>query len=230
MAFLAKFRTLILGTANDLLDKQIDLNSPTMLRQYVRDLEDALSKMQDESIRQEASVRTMTRELSDSQTAIDVKKAKITALMSAQKTDAARAIGTDVLALQSSVDRKKTDLANQVQSSNALNNAVTNLDQKHTQMMSRLRELESLDRDTKIKEQSASALNAASKLVSGGADISVDDIESKMRRNNDVAQTRFDRAMGGVQVEEDPDHAQQVDDLLNSLAPAAAKKDSKQVA
>src|SRR2546430_4877220 len=51
-------------------------------------------------------------------------------------------------------------------------------------------------RDTKTKEAASSALNSASSLIDGGSDISVDDIETKMRARNDVASEKFDRAVG----------------------------------
>lgn len=222
--FLQKVRILTLGTANDLLDKAIDLNSPTMLRQYVRDLEDALDRMKNEAAIQAGSVRTATRELGDVQAALAAKKIQITAALAANKNDVARTLGSSAVSMQGRIERMTTDLVTQTKSSQDTDNAVSLLEQKHTDMMDHLRELENLDRDTKIKERSSSAMESAGKLISGGAGISVDNIESKMRSRNDVAQARFDRSVGSVHVDEDPEHVQQVDELLNSLSLASVKK------
>ena len=63
--FLQKLRIVTLGAAHDLLDREIDMNSPSALRQYVRDLEDAIGKMNSELAVQEGGVRTLNREYGD---------------------------------------------------------------------------------------------------------------------------------------------------------------------
>lgn len=221
--FLQKVRALTLGTAHDLLDKAIDMNSPSMLRQYVRDLEDALDKMKNEAAIQAGSVRTMDRELGDAQATLTTKTTQIKGALAVNKQDAARVLGSSVVILQNRIVQMTADLAAQRKSSADTDTAVGALEQKHSEMLDRLRQLERLDQDTKIKERSSSAMEAAGKLISGGSDMSVDNIEDSMRRRNDVAQAKFDRSIGSVHVEEDPEHTQQVDDLLASLATPVKK-------
>jgi phage shock protein A len=215
-----------LGTAHDLLDKAIDVNSPSAIRQYVRDLEDALDTMRANAAVAAGLVRTLTREKGDLQAKAASGRASITALLAANKEDAARLKASDVRRWEAELAHKQTELDAQTKASTDLDAAVARLEGKHEDMVARVRELERLDSDTKAKEQSAAALTAAGKLVSGGADISVDDIESKMRQRHDVAEEKFNRATGTITVTEDPEHEASVNDLLDELRPkdAAATK------
>lgn len=218
-SFLNKLRVVTLGAAHDLLDKQIDLNSPSALRQYTRDLEDALDKMRNEAAVQAGQVRTMIREQGDLEHRIESSKIATTNLLKQGNKDGARVKAAEVVHMTAQLGSTVNALEAQKIASQNTDAAVAQLEAKHTDMVGRVRELERLDRDTKIKEQSAAAMQSASSLVQGGADISVDDIESKMRARNDVASEKFDRAIGSVKVEEDPNTSAQVDDLLNSLQP-----------
>jgi phage shock protein A len=216
---LQKIRTLTLGATNDLLDKAIDMNSPTALRQYVRDLEDGLNKLETEAAAQAGAVRTSKRESEDLQHQIDAITESIKKLLAGdEKAQAlARVKAGTVVALKQQLEQKKTTLVNQEDASAKIDAGLERLRAKHQAMVTRVRTLESVDRETKGKEQAASALNAAGNLLEGGADISIDDIQSKMRARNDVASEKFDRAMGKVTPAEDPETTSQVDSFLASL-------------
>jgi phage shock protein A len=218
-SFLNKLRVVTLGSIHDLLDKEIDLNSPSALRQYVRDLEDALDKMRNEAAVQAGQVRTLDREKGDLEHRIETSKIATTNFLKQGSKDAARVKAAEVVRMTAQVESTTKALEAQKIASQATDSAVVQLEAKHADMVSKVRDLERLDRDTKIKEQSSAAMQSASSLVQGGADISIDDIESKMRARNDVASEKFDRAMGSVKTEEDPSTTAQVDDLLASLQP-----------
>lgn len=221
--FVAKLRAVTLGTVHDLLDKAIDMNSPSVLRQYVRDLEDAQDKLSTLAAEQAGGVRTYVREISELDAKIDVGKKTITKLLATGHPDLAKIKGSEVLALQDQRKDKAAALDAQRTTSQRLDEAVSKLNGKHATMVVQLRQLESLDRDTKAKEQAGRTLQMAGRLVSGGADVSVDDISSKMRARNDVASEKFSRAMGDVTVPENPEENAAVDDLLKELAPQEQK-------
>jgi phage shock protein A len=215
--FISKLRTLTLGTAHDLLSKAIDLNSPTMVRQYVRDLEDAIGKLKAEAATEDGSIRTVTRQRQDLDVKIKADKETIAKLIANGSQDLAR--GKAAVTVQ---DQKRSDsLAQSIQDQQAslakLTSTISNIEQKHELMSSRVRELERLDRDSKAKEQASKAINSVASLVNSGADISIDDVAEKMRSRNDVANAKFDQAIGGIPTPED--HSEDVDALLNSLTP-----------
>jgi len=216
--FLNKLRTVVLGNVHDLLDKAIDMNSPSALRQYTRDLEDALDRMKSEAAVQAGQIRTLTREKGDIEHQIDSGIATIKGLQQSGKDELARNKAAEVVRLKDRLSRTVDSIASQQKTSEELDKSVALLDAKHTDMVSRVRELERMDLDTKAKEDAASALHSAGKVVSGLGDISIDDTESRMRARNDVAQEKFSRAVGSLQVEEDADTASKVDDLLSEIS------------
>src|SRR6266481_1935672 len=136
--FLAKLRVVTLGSVHDLLDRAIDLNSPSVIRQYTRDLE--------------------------------------------------RPKAADLVRMRAKFAGADENIEHAKKASVDIDVAVSNLEGKHAAMVDRVRQLEQLDRDTKAKNSAASALAAAGRLIQGGADISVDDVQQRMARNNDVAQ------------------------------------------
>lgn len=218
--FLQKLRVVTLGTVHDLLDKEIDMNSPSALRQYVRDLEDALSQMKSSAAIQDGQIRTYTREKDDLTHRIEAAKIVVTnSIKTGASQDVLRVKAAAIVNLQKDLERTIKNLESQKLTSAAADEALAKTEAKHADMVARVRELERLDRDTKSKEQSASTMESANALVNMGSDISVDDVESKMRARNDVASAKFDRAMGSFKVEEDPETSSQVDDLLASLQP-----------
>lgn len=220
-SFISKIRTVTLGTVHDLLDKAIDLNSPSALRQYTRDLEDALDRMRNEAAIQAGQVRTLDREIGDLTSKVALGKATIVKLQETRHDDLARIKATEVVRMQSQLDEAKRNIAAQGAASTQLDTAVRLVEAKHTEMVAQVRRLESMDRDTKAKEQTAQALSAAGRLVSGGSDISIDDVQQRMAARNDVATEKFNRAMGDVKVTEDADTTADVDALLKELAPEA---------
>ncbi len=225
-SFVAKLRTITLGTVHDLLDKTIDMNSPTIVRQYIRDLEDALDKMRNEDAIQAGSVRTTTRERGDLEARINKEKNAIATILSgtaSNKTEMARMKGTLVVQMQGQLTTIESRLEDQQQTSTNISQALEKLDATHTMAVNRLRTLESMDRDTKLKRSSADSVEAINKVLSMGADIAVDDIESRMKRENDVQSVRFERAMDSTKTEEDPDTAAAVDSLLADLQPKEVK-------
>ncbi|MEK7566941.1 MAG: PspA/IM30 family protein, partial [Patescibacteria group bacterium] len=57
-----KFRDLGLASIHSLLDKAIDLNSVAVVKQHVRDLENALSELENGAAEAAGYVRTLNRE------------------------------------------------------------------------------------------------------------------------------------------------------------------------
>jgi phage shock protein A len=220
--FLQKLRTLTLGSAHDLLDHAIDMNSPSAVRQNVRDLEDAIGKMKIEAANEDGHIRTITREQSDLNNSIATDKATVAHLMESDAPTAkevARGKAAIILQNQSRVSDIAQDIATHTASLTKLNATIASLNQKHDLMVSRVRELESLDRDSKAKESAAKALQSANSLISAAGSTSIDDIQTKMRARNDVANASFDQAIGDIDVSEDPNKSADIDALLNSLTP-----------
>ena len=221
MDFLNKLRAVTLGTMHDLLDKTVDMNSPSVLRQYVRDLEVAIDKMRSDAAVQDGQLRTMKREATELEGSIATDKAVSAKLLASSDPTAPQLAENKakvVLQNQQRLTALQGDIVTQANVSSNMQSAVAALDGKHALIMTRLRELERLDRDSKTKEQAADAIAQAGKLVSAVGSDSVDDLTDRMRRRHDVADARFDSAVGSLHTDE----AATSDDvaaLLASLKP-----------
>lgn len=219
--FLAQLRTLTVGSAHDLLDKAIDLNSPSMVRQRVRDIEDALGKLNSEAAIAEGQLRTLNREQSELTQKIETDKAMVAKLLESTDPKAAglaRAKAGLIVVEQKQLTQKLADIQTQQSESDKLQGAVANLQAQHDQMASRVRQLENLDRDSKAKEQAAKALTSAAEIMGSINASSIDNVESRVRQRNDVAGAKFDQAMGSMPAE---DNSDDVNALLASLTPVA---------
>lgn len=214
--FFQKLRLVTLGTAHDLLDKEIDMNSPLMLRQYVRDLEDAIGKMNSEAAIQVGQVRTMKREYGDLGAKIEADKQQVKSLL-ASSPDLARSKAALVVENQKHYDQMSSDIEAQQKVADDLTQSVLKLQSKHDLMVSRVRELERIDRDSKTKESAAAAMTAAGSLIGGVGTQSIDDLEGRMRNRNDVASAKFDQAMAATATPDDEANSEDVDALLTSL-------------
>ena len=225
--FLAKLKLVTFGAANDLVDKAIDMNSPSALREYVREIEADLDKLHNQAAIQAGLVRTLTREAGDLQHKIDsesIAVQKIIAKADPTINVLARAKAQNILVLQKSLVDKQSALEEQKKASAAIDVAVTKLDSKHAQMVQQVRDLERIDRDTKIKESAAAITASAGRLLSDSGGLSVDDIKSKMSARHDVADEKFDRAMDTLQDGDSAEDSAAVDDLLAKLGQQPAGK------
>lgn len=223
MSFLNKVRTLTLGAAHDLLDKAIDLNSPSAVRQSVRDMEAAITELKSNAAIQDGNLRTQIREQSELTATVAADKATIAKLLTSTDATApaiAKAKANLVIQNQKHLSDMSDSITSQQNIATQMKATVVGLEAKHDQMVSRVHELERLDRDTKAKESAASAINAAGSVAGNIDSVSVDDLADRMRRRNDVASAQFDQAAGSINT--DAPDSDDVNALLASLAPQTA--------
>lgn len=225
MSIFNKVRVIVLGHVNDLLDKAIDMNSLSAVRQYVRDLEEAQTKVEHEAAVAAANVTTLTKQHTALDTAIGQNLSRIKAYLAQNNEAAARALGGTVHDEQQELASLDAQITEAKANSQSLDTAAEQIKARHQQMLSQVRTLESKDRSSHALEQSTAALKGAQTLTEGVDGASVDNLAQKINARNDVAQEEFKRTMGGFAAPEDPLKTAAVDDLLNSLrtpAPATA--------
>jgi phage shock protein A len=219
MSIFAKARLVVLGSANDLLDKVIDLNSPSAVRQQVRDLEDAINKLATDVAVQDGALRTMTREKVELSSKIDTQKATVAQLLKSTDSNAA-ALARDkaqlILTEQSQLTSLTDQITTQTTTVATMKTTVQRLQAKHDQLVVRVHELERLDRDSKSKEQAASAIKSAGAMLGSVDTGSIDNLTARMQARNDVASAKFDSAVGTLTPEPETNSAD-VDALLASL-------------
>jgi phage shock protein A len=223
VAFIHDVRTLVVGTVNDLLQKEIDLNSPVMLRQYVRDLEDALGHMKLQGATQAGAVLTAKRVKKETERDVALLEKTIGNLMAQSHEELARPKAEQLVRLREKFAKCDEDIKSAEEASNNIDLTVSRIEAKHAEMVDRVHELERLDHDTKAKQESAKAISQFSKALNSSNSPNIDALESRMRQQNDVAQAQFQRALGDVHIEEDPALTADVNDVLAHFRPKAAE-------
>lgn len=225
MSLFQKARAFTLGNLHELLDKTIDLNSPAVLKQYVRDLESAIASLKMEAVTQAAGVRTVTREIGDLKQSIDMKTIAIKTRLGMKNVDSTdslvRAWAQQVTNWQKEVMQKETiELPEQQKTSAALDSAVAKLEAKHTEMVSNVRRLSSLAQTTKAKTKASDVLEQAGKLSTGADSISIDNLQGRIQAEADVADEKFDRQINSEAYAESDEQKADVDNFLSALKTA----------
>lgn len=216
----AKARLVVLSTAHSLLDKAVDLNSIQAVRQYVRDLEEALEDLESAAASAAGHVRTVTRQHEKLQTQVSELSENIDFIVSNKdESDNHLALKLEVRLgnLQNELKSVEAELSSANQTAQALNEATSRLRTKHESTVGQLRRLEALDRTAKAKEGAADALRAVGRV--SGAEVSVDDVTERIQSRADVADEKFARAMGGLADTVDQDVA-----VAQAAARLAARK------
>lgn len=217
MSIFQKVRTVALAYTNDLLDKTINLNSIPVVKQYIRDLEDALAKLKHEAAVAAANVTTLTNQQATLESAISLNKQRAKAYLNAGNETAARTVASRIHDDQTESNTLTQQIETAKQSSQALDAAVEKLEAKHQQMLSQLRTLETKDRSARAMESATSSLKAAAALNTNDLTGSVDNLAQKIEARSDVAKEEFNRTVGEFDTPPDPLKDAAVDDILNSL-------------
>lgn len=220
MSLFAKIRVVTLAASHDLLDKAIDLNSPSILKQYVRDLEDAQTSLSAEAGAAAGMILTIQRQVKDAQHSIETKTASIKILQASanpNKDVIIRGLAAEAVTSQKVLEQRQQELTEQQTTSTNLDLALSRLNSKHTEMVNSVRRLESMHASTLAKEHASTALSHAASVASAGGDVSVDDIVQKEQKRSDAASVNFDRSMNSGAFAENAEQATDVDAFLANL-------------
>jgi phage shock protein A len=203
-----KARIAALSTAHSLLDKVIDLNSVGAVKQYVRDLENALDDLQDAAATEAGHVRTVQRDTVQLRSQMMELNQNIDFILTDNNPandTLAKPLEARLIGLEQRSGSKKEELESAQKSSQALNEAVSALQTKYQSMVEQLQRLEAMDAAAKAKERAVEAMRGAGRMASAGASVSVDDITARIQKRSDVADAKFEQAMGEMsgQLEKD---------------------------
>jgi len=200
-SLLEKIRIGVLAAAHDLLDQVIDLNSAGAVRQYIRDLEGAKSKMEEATAEAGADVRGLKRGQTQLTARVNELNTNIDLVLSdADETNdhlatplEARLIGLEADLASKNAEVEASELVYQ-----QLTAATANVEVKLISMRSQLQRIDAMEREAAAKERAAETLNKVHDLTATGADATVDSVTERLQRRKDVADEKFGRAMEGV--------------------------------
>ncbi|MBI4285820.1 MAG: PspA/IM30 family protein [Chloroflexi bacterium] len=203
-----KARVAALSTAHALLDKVIDMNSIGAVKQYVRDMENALEDLEDAAATAAGHVRTVQRDADQLRSQIKELNQNIDFIISDNNPAndyLAKPLEARLIGLEQRASTKDEEIAAGQKTAQALSEAVSALRTRYQNMVEQLRRLEAMDRAAKAKEAAVEAMRQAGRLASAGGDVSVDAVADRIQRRSDVADAKFERAMGEMssQVQQD---------------------------
>jgi len=203
-----KARIAALSAAHNLMDKVIDLNSIGAVKQYVRALESALEALEDASATAAGHVRTVQRESDQIKYQMKELNQNIDFILGDSKPEndyLATPLEARLIGLEQRMSTKEEELAAAQKTSQALIDATASLRPQHQGMVQQIQRLEAMDMAAKAKERAADAIQQAGKIASSGGDVSIDAGSDRIQRRADVADARFERALGEMndQVEKD---------------------------
>jgi len=219
MGIFARIQTLVKAHTNDLLDKAIDMNSIPVLKQYGRDLEDALNKVKHEAAMAAAHVTTLNSQAAALQTDIDSNTARGKAFMAKTPPDTANATvcAGRIHDGQAELADKLQEISQAKTDSAAMDDARLKLQTKYESTVSQLRRLESRDGMTRAKEQSVAALKNIGDQTSGSSAVSIDNLSEKINARGDEADEEFNRTIADSTPPPDPLRDEAVGNILDSF-------------
>jgi len=203
-----KARIAALSAAHSLMDKVVDLNSIGAVKQYVRDLENALEDLEDASAAAAGHVRTVERESEQFRYQIKELNQNIDFILGDSKPEndhLATPLEARLIGLEQRMTSKTEEIDTGKKTAQALSEAVSTLRTRYQNMVQQVQRLEAMDQAAKAKENAVKAIRQAGQIASTGSDVSIDAVSDRIQRRSDVADARFQQVMGDMtgQVEKD---------------------------
>jgi phage shock protein A len=203
-----KARIAALSAAHGLMDKVIDLNSIGAVKQYVRDLENSLEDLEDASAAAAGHVRTVQRDADQIRSQIKELNLNIDFILTDNKPEndnLATPLEARLIGLEQRISTKDEEIGTGQKTAQALAEATSTLRTRYQNMVQQIQRLEAMDQATKAKENAVKAIRQAGQIASAGSDVSVDAVADRIQRRSDVADAKFERALGDMngQVEKD---------------------------
>lgn len=219
MGIFARVQTLVRAYSNNLLDQAVDMNSIPVLRQYIRDLEDAMDKTKHEAAVAAAHVTTLNSQAASLQDDITSNTNRAKAFLAKTPPDEvnARVCAGHIHDSQEQLADIQTQIEAAKTNSASLDAVVGKLNTKHQAIMSQLRILESKDSTSRSLEQATASLKQAQSFTADGTGADVDSMTQKINARADVANEEFNRTVGEMTPPPDPLRDDSVNSILDSL-------------
>jgi phage shock protein A len=203
-----KARIAALSTAHALLDKIVDMNSIGAVKQYVRDLENSLDDLEDAAATATGHLRTVQRDSIQVQSQVKELNRNINFILSDNNPandHLAKPLEARLIGLEQRFTSKNEEIDSSQKTAQALNEAVSTLQTRYQSMVEQLQRLEAMDTAAKAKENAVQAMRSAGRITAAGTTVSVDAVADRIQRRSDVADAKFEQAMGEMsdQVEKD---------------------------
>lgn len=201
-SIIEKIRVFVKAKAHKLLDAAIDMDSPEVLKQYIREYEEALSEMDSARATAKADVNIALRDVAALETQVKKTGADIDTLLGDSDPNNdhfAVDLENRLMGFEADLKVQQDTLTALRQASASLEDVGARMKAKHREMTKALTRLSGMDRAAKAQEGAAAALKAAGSVASGvDASASVDNLQKRIERRLEVAQETLKQQSGAV--------------------------------
>lgn len=221
-AILKKMRIIFLSNVNALLDKVIDLNSTEAVKQYIRDLEEAITELNESLAEARGDLATDSRKLASDMAKATELDASIDVLLGdndPSNDGSAATLQQRLNTLKRTIETDQQNVVADQKDIEGLSHVLEALKSKHESMMEVLGRIESNERSAAADNRAADALNAANAALGTAGAVSVDNVVARTEHSADVAAARMGAALGEFE-----DTADQDVERAQALADIAARK------
>ncbi len=218
-----KVRVSVLGRLHSLVDEVA--NTPDAYKQRIRDLEMALADLRAAVDESSGTANGYRRQIDDTEGRIASMQADIDLLLGDDdptNDEAALDLQVSVEELQGQLTQYNELLSSATANTTALNNAVTQLQNKHGEMVRGLQRITLTAAATSAKSRAAEAAEAAlAASDAANTGTSIDSIAERINHDADVADARFSRVIGNLDTGTSPERAAK---LARAKAALAARR------
>jgi phage shock protein A len=199
-SLLDKARVAVLGNLHELLDRAVD--TPEGYRQYTRDLESALADLRAAHDEVVGTVNGYKRDVEKLQTDNASKQSDIDLLLG--DNDPSNDESAVQLQMRLEQNNEQIDTLNGLittaeQNKIQLEEAINKLENKHLEMANNLNRITLSAAATKAQNRASSAAEGAMEASNAASGASIDNIESKIDHQRDVADARFARVFNQLE-------------------------------
>lgn len=192
---------LLKSLAHGLLDKAIDLNSPEAIKQYVREVEDGLREVRGALAGAIGNRTAAQQRAATIQGRIETTTQNIETLLSdddESNDKFAEPLGVKLVQYERDLEIANEEVAALEIEVASLQKAEDQLEDKVEEMQAQVARLAALARKAAAEERAASAISSAASALGMGGEVSVDNIEERLRARSATASAKLSQAMGDL--------------------------------
>lgn len=225
-----KVSALFMGNLHALVDKAIDMNSIPVVKQHIRQLENARNDIASQTAIQTGRVNSLRSEIGRIEQELKVANDNIDLLLGdSDPTNDARAVTIQlrVNGLKQKIAGRTEDLKVAEQTATAMNQALKKIKDRHKTMVDQIASLESLERQAAAKESAAKALKQVGGLANTGDGVSIDNVEQRLRDRSAAADAILNQQLDSIaensdETEELARAKRDIEDRRNALKGSAS--------
>lgn len=203
-SLLEKTQTLIQANLHDMVDKALQANSVAVMKQYVRDAENNLRELEDAAATVGGEVKTLERKYLEYKKKADQLDRNIDVFLMQGKEDLARAAQNEMNSNRRLQEQYHEQWVRQKREYEALLSARLKLQARLKEIRLEQRELESLMKLAKSKEQTVKTIKSLDDLVGAG--------DADIARLGESIRSRLDKASAHAEM-----YASRLDDQMDEV-------------